>query len=95
MTRFPTGERLTGTRACRARGGGGRRTGLERGEYKHFKRSCRIEIGAGALVERIDWPQPNPVGLSEHSAAVPPRRGPRLASRDDWHVWQLKFRLRC
>lgn len=31
--------------------------GLERGEYKHLKRSRLIELGAAELAERIDWPE--------------------------------------
>ena len=30
--------------------------GLERGEYKHLKRSGLIELGAAGLAEQIDWP---------------------------------------
>ena len=30
--------------------------GLERGEYKHVKRSRLIEVGAAGLAEQIDWP---------------------------------------
>jgi Uma2 family endonuclease len=30
--------------------------GLERGEYKHLKRSRVIEIGAAELAQQIDWP---------------------------------------
>jgi Uma2 family endonuclease len=30
--------------------------GLEAGEYKHLKRSRRIELGANELAARIDWP---------------------------------------
>jgi len=31
--------------------------GLERGEYKHLKRSRLIELGAAELAEQIDWPE--------------------------------------
>jgi len=30
--------------------------GLERGEYKHLKRSKLLELGAAELAQRIDWP---------------------------------------
>jgi Uma2 family endonuclease len=30
--------------------------GLERGEYRHLKRSRLIELGAAELAEQIDWP---------------------------------------
>jgi hypothetical protein len=30
--------------------------GLEAGEYRHLKRSRLIELGAGDLARRIDWP---------------------------------------
>jgi len=30
--------------------------GLERGEYRHLKRSGLIELGAAELAEQIDWP---------------------------------------
>jgi Uma2 family endonuclease len=30
--------------------------GLERGEYRHLKRSPLIDLGASQLAERIDWP---------------------------------------
>jgi len=30
--------------------------GLERGEYKHVKRSRLIELGADELAQQIDWP---------------------------------------
>jgi hypothetical protein len=29
--------------------------GLEGGEYKHLKRSRRMELGKAELAERIDW----------------------------------------